>query len=227
MKRQITDRRWLVLVLAVLAVSIPFGCGGKAETSLQDGDAQAKAEESGESGSAGEPAATPSRETEAESSADDAQKTEAALPTLTPVEARTALPEFEMRDLNGRSITHEDLQGEVVLLVFWATWCKPCQMEIPQLVDLHKTYSTEGLRIVAPSIDRSGLAVVKPFIDRHPEIKYAIVPNGMPASMALGGISRIPTSFLIDRKGRVITHFVGLMSPEVLHGYVKAALREA
>jgi len=149
-----------------------------------------------------------------------------ALPALTPVAKRVALPPLDMRDMNGRSVTTEDLRGEVVLLNFWATWCGPCRMEIPLLVQLHDRYGDQGLRIIAPSIDRTGLGAVKPFMDKHPEIHYTIVPNGNPAAMAMGGVGSIPTTFLVDRRGRVISRFVGLMRPEALEGYVKAALRE-
>lgn len=100
-------------------------------------------------------------------------------------------------------------------------------MEIPTLVKLHDGYAAYGLRIIAPSIDRNGLAAVKPFLDKNPQIKYPVVPNGIPAAQAFGGIQSIPTSFLIDRQGRVVTRFMGLVQEQVLEGYVKAALLES
>jgi len=148
------------------------------------------------------------------------------LPELLAVDRRVALPEFKVRDLNGREITSEDLPGNVVLLNFWATWCQPCKMEIPVLVYLHETYADAGLQIIAPSIDRNGLAAVKPFLDQRPEIEYTIIPNGMPVAQAFGGIRSIPTSFLVDRRGRVVKAFRGLVPKELLEGYIQSALRE-
>jgi cytochrome c biogenesis protein CcmG/thiol:disulfide interchange protein DsbE len=148
------------------------------------------------------------------------------LPELLPVAQRVPLPRFSMRDMNGREIASDDLSGQVVLLNFWATWCRPCKMEVPALVYLHKTYADAGLQIIAPSIDRTGLAVVKPFLDQRPEIKYTVVPNGMPAAQAFGGIRSIPTSFLVDKQGRVVKAFQGLVPQEVLEGYIQSALRE-
>jgi thiol-disulfide isomerase/thioredoxin len=127
----------------------------------------------------------------------------------------------------GRPVSLAGMKGKVGLVVFWATWCRPCIMEIPHLVRLHEGYGKQGLAIVGLSIDRRGIAVVKPFVDSHPEINYPIVPNGLAAADAFGGIASIPTSFLIDREGRVIRMFVGLMPGEMLEGFVKAALQES
>jgi thiol-disulfide isomerase/thioredoxin len=224
-----------VALSAFLAILPGAGCGGQAQNSSGNQGAQSEGQaaqtsvpagpdDPALSGAAASPGA--SAQAEAGAGAEPQSASSEKLPTLPPVSQRAALPELTMRDMNGRDITREDLQGEVVLLNFWATWCGPCRMEIPLLVKLHEDYAGRGLRIIAPSIDQAGLAVVKPFLDRYPQIKYAVVPNGIPASQAFGGIRSIPTSFLIDRRGRVITRFVGLMRPEDLEGYVKAALRE-
>jgi thiol-disulfide isomerase/thioredoxin len=148
------------------------------------------------------------------------------LPELTPVAQRPQAPAFTATDISGRQFALADLRGEVTLVVFWATWCRPCIMEIPHLVRLQEAYGAKGLNVLGLSIDRRGLAVVKPFLQAHPEINYTIVPNGLGAADAFGGISSIPTSVLIDRAGRVIRGFVGLTPGEVLEGYVQAALQE-
>lgn len=147
-------------------------------------------------------------------------------PALPPAKDRPIPPKLELVDMNGRTLKLEDLRGQVVLLAFWATWCGPCRMEIPSLIHMTQIYKDAGFAIVAPSIDRNGMAAVKPFVERNKEINYTIVPNGVPASMAFGGIRSIPTSFLIDRQGRILRSFVGLQPPEVLEAYVQAALLE-
>ncbi len=139
---------------------------------------------------------------------------------------RQAAPELTLRDMSGREVTLSSLRGSVTMLVFWATWCRPCNMEVPHLVRLYDTYAKSGLNILAISLDRGGLATVKPYLDKRPEIKYTVIPSGEAAAVAFGGIRNIPNSFLLDRQGRVVKQFVGLAPPEVMEGFVQAALRE-
>jgi thiol-disulfide isomerase/thioredoxin len=148
------------------------------------------------------------------------------LPTLPPAQERVAAPALTVADMEGREITIAGLAGRPVMVVFWATWCRPCIMEIPHLVHLQETYGKRGLTILAISLDANGLAAVKPFLEKHPEVNYTVVPNGMQAQAAFGGIRSIPTAFLLDRKGRVARKFVGLTPGEELAGWVQAALRE-
>lgn len=148
------------------------------------------------------------------------------VPELTPPEARRAAPSVPVTDLNGRQLTMETLRGEVVLVTFWATWCPPCKKEIPHLVHLQEVYGDLGLTILAPSLDDKGLVAIKPFLRSRPEINYTIIPSGQRLGMAYGGVNRIPTSFLIDKQGRVIERIQGLRSGEELEGLVIAALRE-
>jgi len=172
------------------------------------------------------PAVQPQSQTGAPAAA-EVPAEEPPLPVLTPVGERRPAPAFEATDMAGRPVSLAGMKGKVGLVVFWATWCRPCMMEIPHLVRLQQSYGKQGLSIVGLSIDRRGMAVVKPFVDKHPEINYPIVPSGLAAADAFGGIASIPTSFLIDREGRVIRMFVGLMPGETLEGFVKAALQEA
>jgi cytochrome c biogenesis protein CcmG/thiol:disulfide interchange protein DsbE len=99
-------------------------------------------------------------------------------------------------------------------------------MEIPHLIHLAETYRGQGLKILGLSMDRQGIAVVQPFLRQHPEINYTIVPSGVAAAHAFGGVPSIPTSFLVDRQGRVVRSFVGLVPGPILEGYVRAALAE-
>jgi cytochrome c biogenesis protein CcmG/thiol:disulfide interchange protein DsbE len=145
---------------------------------------------------------------------------------LPPEVDRLASPELDLVDLSGRRIDLAELRGQVVLLAFWATWCRPCIMEIPHLIHLTEAYEAAGFKVLGISVDRNGMAAVKPFMEKKPQINYTIVPNGVGAAMAFGGIRNIPTSFLVDRKGRVVRAFVGLQPPELLEGYVQAALKE-
>jgi len=148
------------------------------------------------------------------------------LPSLPPADQRTTVRDLKLKDMAGREITLASLRGQPAMIVFWATWCRPCLMEIPHLVHLQEVYAKHGLKIVAISLDMNGMAAVKPFLEKHPEMTYTVIPNGAEAAAAFGGIRSIPNSFLLDKKGRVVKQFVGLTPGPTLEGWVQAALRE-
>ncbi|MCK4305089.1 MAG: redoxin domain-containing protein [Candidatus Eisenbacteria sp.] len=154
---------------------------------------------------------------------------ELPLPQLLPPEKRRPVPDMVVKDMAGHPIAFADLKGQVVLAVFWATWCPPCKKEIPQLVYLQDTYAKAGLKILGISMDQKGLSVVKPFVRGRREINYTIIPSGIRAAYAFGGaagIRRIPTSFLIDKHGRIIKKLMGLSSLREVEALVQAALQE-
>ena len=175
------------------------------------------------------PVATPPVEARAETPkavTPEAKLPSVPLPSLPPADQRTTVRDLKLKDMAAREISLASLRGKPAMIVFWATWCRPCVMEIPHLVRLQETYAKQGLKIVAISLDANGMAAVKPFLEKHPEMTYTIIPNGAEAAAAFGGIRSIPNSFLLDRKGRVVKQFVGLTPGETLEGWVQAALRE-
>lgn len=103
------------------------------------------------------------------------------------------------------------LRGQVVLLNVWATWCPPCRMEIPDLSALHRRYQGKGFSVVGVSVDREGPEVVRSFAKDH-DIPYPVVMGDAELIGAYGGIRAVPTSFLIDRQGRIVKKYVGLLT---------------
>ncbi len=148
-------------------------------------------------------------------------------PSLAPAASRPAAPDLTLTDLSGREVSLADLRGRVVLINFWATWCPPCKHEIPHLVRLQETYGDLGLTILGVSVDQKGIAAVRPFVRGRPEINYTIIPNGIRAAQAFRGISHIPTTFVLDKQGRILKRFRGLPTGHEMEAYVQAALREA
>ncbi len=137
-------------------------------------------------------------------------------------------PDFSAPDVaTGKVITLSGLKGKVVLVDFWATWCGPCRMAIPHLIELQKEFGTKGVQIVGVSLDQKGPAVVKPFMKswkmNYPTIMDA---DGQLASQ-WGGIRGIPSLFLVDKKGKIVQNFVGYQPKEALLGPIKRLLNES
>lgn len=111
-------------------------------------------------------------------------------------------PAWELKDLEGKPVKLSDFKGKVVLLNFWATWCPPCREEIPDLVALQNEYKDKGLVVIGVSLDQNGPARVKSFVERM-KINYPIVMGDEKTASAYGSIEAIPTTFFIDRDGKV------------------------
>ena len=117
-------------------------------------------------------------------------------------------PDFTLLGLDGRKVSLQDYKGKIVLLHFWATWCKPCIEEFPTIERIHKEYKDKGLVILAISIDKGGREPVKSFIDKTGvsfPILLATDGNIKGAYWTWG----TPTSFLIDRKGKILGRALG------------------
>jgi cytochrome c biogenesis protein CcmG/thiol:disulfide interchange protein DsbE len=140
--------------------------------------------------------------------------------------ARRAAPEFRLQDLDGTEVQLADFRGKVVMVNFWATWCGPCRAEIPDFIELQRELGPRGLQIVGVSLDDKGAAVVRPFAAQQ-RINYVMLVNGHSAAGAYGGVSGIPTTFLVDRDGRIVTSRVGLASKQFWKDRVTALLGES
>ena len=117
-------------------------------------------------------------------------------------------PDFTLPDLEGNSLTLSDFKGKVIILDFWATWCPPCRVEIPDFVQLYDKYEDEGLLIIGVSLDRGDSRSVKQFSESY-KINYPIVLGNFNVTEDYGGIRGIPTTFIIDRKGDIKEKYVG------------------
>ena len=110
-------------------------------------------------------------------------------------------PAWKLVALDGSEVGSDALKGKVVVVDFWATWCGPCVHEIPGYVAMQKKYAERGLVIVGLSVDRKGEAVA-PFAERT-GINYPLALATPEVIAAFGELEAIPTTFLIDREGRI------------------------
>jgi peroxiredoxin len=138
-------------------------------------------------------------------------------------------PHFVLLNLKGEKVDSADLQGKVILLNFWATWCPPCRQEIPSLNDLHHQYKKEGLAVIGISLDRGGVEEVQKFVEKF-RVEYinviadeAVVQafNSIPG---IGPIQGIPVTFIIDRKGQICRRYVGLTEKKVFEEAIRQLL---
>jgi cytochrome c-type biogenesis protein len=118
-------------------------------------------------------------------------------------------PEYAAVTLAGDSVSLGDLEGELVLLNVWATWCIPCQEEIPALQRLHEQYSQEGLRIVGVSVDARGEEQnVREFAENF-GVGYDIWLDPAERVISTFRVLGVPNTYLIDREGRVLWKHIG------------------
>jgi len=122
----------------------------------------------------------------------------------------------------------EQMKGKVIVLDLWATWCGPCRMEIPSFIKLQEKYQAQGLEIVGASLDpitRGGSAeLVRKFMQEN-NINYTIwLVNNAAALAKFPYDQRIPTTYVIDRNGRIVKQYVGVQPEAVFENDIKSLL---
>lgn len=142
-------------------------------------------------------------------------------PALPPGELAGTAPAFTLTDLNGKQISLASFRGKVVVLDFWATWCPPCKREIPDFVDLQKEYGSRGVQILGIALDEPDK--VQAFA-RQNGMNYPVLLGTDEVSMQYGGIEGIPTTFVIDKNGKIVSKFEGFRPREVFEGEIKKLL---
>jgi cytochrome c biogenesis protein CcmG/thiol:disulfide interchange protein DsbE len=137
---------------------------------------------------------------------------------------RRMAPDFELDDASGKPVKLSEFRGQVVLLNFWATWCAPCRIEIPWFIEFQKTLQSRGLATLGVSLDEDGWDAVRPYIDEH-KINYRVMVGNDDLAQQYGATS-LPTTFLIDRSGRIAATHVGLCGKGEYEADIKAVLNE-
>ena len=132
-------------------------------------------------------------------------------------------PAFSLDDLQGKKVTLADYKGKAVLLNFWATWCGPCKIEMPWFVELQNQYGPQGLVIVGIAMDDSGKESISSFA-REMKVNYPILQGKEAVGEAYGGVIGLPTSFFVDRSGKIVAHVEGLADRSQIEDDIRLAL---
>ena len=150
----------------------------------------------------------------------------AASTTYVKPEDRRMAPDFVLNDASGQPVRLSDSRGKVVLLSFWATWCAPCEQEIPWFIDFQQSKQALGFSVLGVSMDDGGWAAVKPYIDAH-HVNYTVtIGNEKVAALFAGPHPAVPLTLVIDRSGRIAAIHAGLCSRAEYEADIDAVLNE-
>ncbi len=138
---------------------------------------------------------------------------------------RKAAPEFALKDVNGTTVRLSDYRGKVVLLNFWATWCPPCKVEIPWFMEFAQKNKDRGFAVVGIAMDEEGWDVVKPFL-ADMRVNYRTLKGDDMVAQLYGGVDSLPTTFLIDRQGKIAAVHMGLISKNIYQNEIQELLTD-
>lgn len=166
----------------------------------------------------------------------------AADPDTGAVEFHSALtgkpaPDFTLKDLQGQPVSLASYRGKAVMINFWATWCGPCKIETPWLVQLRDKYAPQGFEVLGVSSqgddatpkDKAAWDKDKADIEKFAQqekVPYPVLLGGDGIAKPYGGVEALPTSFFVNRKGVVVAAVMGLTSESELEGDIQKALKD-
>ena len=141
----------------------------------------------------------------------------------TAITKSTVAPDFTLESLDGKNVRLSDLRGKAVLLNFWATWCGPCKIETPWLVELQKQYGSQGLQVIGVAMDDSSKEDIAKFA-KEMGMNYPVLIGKEAVGDAYGGVPALPETFFIGRDGKIVGKIMGLESESDIEDSIKKAL---
>jgi len=136
-------------------------------------------------------------------------------------DAGAKAPDFTLPLLGGGEVTLSDLRGTTVLIDFWATWCPPCEFQIPILNEIHREYGDRNVQVLGVSVDTAGPEVVEEYLEEHEAI-YPIVLGSEALARRFGAMG-FPALAVVAPDGRIHRIHVGLVEVEELETMIAAA----
>jgi peroxiredoxin len=137
---------------------------------------------------------------------------------ISPIKGDKKAPDFSLKDLTGEKVELGQFKGKVIFLNFWATWCSPCKEEMPSMEVLYQQFKEKNFILLTISVDYGGLKPVQEFINTY-HYTFPVLLDPKCKTLNLFQVKGIPTTFIIDKKGRIVGKAVGprdWKSPEVI-----------
>ena len=138
------------------------------------------------------------------------------------IEIGRSAPDFSLADINGKTVSLSAFNGKVVILDFFASWCPPCRQEIPGFIELEKSYGDKGFAMIGVAMESAGEA--KEFAGKM-SINYPVLVDDGKASEIYGPIRSIPTTFIIDKSGKIVKMYIGSREKAVFEADIKELLK--
>ena len=143
-----------------------------------------------------------------------------------------AEPDVAFKNLDGQDVRLDAYKGKVVLVNFWATWCEPCQIEIPWLIEMQQKYSSKGFTILGVDVDDESNKDVSAYVSKEVfnvngqklPMNYPVMRGNDAVADKFGGLLGYPTSFLISRDGKIVKKVQGLLDFEEITKAIESQL---
>ena len=146
-------------------------------------------------------------------------------PAQTATTGMKVAPDFALQSLDGKTLHLSDFRGKAILLNFWATWCEPCKIEMPWIVDLQKQYASQGLQVVGVAMDDAGPNEIAKFTQQM-GVNYPVVIGKDEVADSYGGLPFLPTTFYIGRDGKIVDKVLGIKGRGEIEDDIKKALAQ-
>jgi peroxiredoxin len=127
-------------------------------------------------------------------------------------EVGKSAPQFSVAGIDGKELSLKDYSGKVLVINFWATWCAPCREEIPHFTKLYSGYKSKGVEFLGISMDDGELKDVRELVKdfgRKQRVEYPLAVGNPDVANAFGGVASLPTTFVVDRGGKIIKKYTG------------------
>ena len=139
-------------------------------------------------------------------------------------------PDFTLTDLDGNIHTLSEYKGKTIFINFWATWCSPCKQELPHIQKIYEEYEKEGenglivLTIVAPEYGSEGtIEEIKTYVEQE-GYKFPVLLDTTAQVFNTYGITAFPTTFMIDREGKVYGYVTGMLTEDIMHSIIEQTM---
>ncbi|OGW74824.1 MAG: hypothetical protein A2Z72_06090 [Omnitrophica bacterium RBG_13_46_9] len=121
--------------------------------------------------------------------------------------------DFELQDINGNRLRLSDRSGRIIILNFFATWCPPCRMEMPDFNQIAKEYKND-VEVIAVNIAGENLSIVRDFVDAN-KLEFPVAIDNNTANKLYGPINAIPVTVIIDKDFNIVRRYIGMRTKEV------------